>query len=108
MCHGVAETELAVRRRLDSVVAETELAVMHWLDEAAVPGALRHVSQVAETYLAAAYRRVAETHLRHISLPLESSPAQYRKQVPYVILRTAGGAGCAASRIVVPGVTSPG
>ena len=42
---SVAETELAVRRWLDStgLVAETELAVAHWPD-AAVPGVLRQVS----------------------------------------------------------------
>src|SRR5438309_1824534 len=75
MCHGVAETELAVRRRLDSVgvvtetelavrrrldsvglVAETELAVTHWPDDATVPDVGRHVS------------RIAEANIRHIRL----------------------------------------
>src|SRR6185312_15447056 len=45
MCHGVAETELAIRWRPDSVglVAETELAITHWPDDAAVPDVGRHV-----------------------------------------------------------------
>ena len=50
MCHGVAETELAVGWRLDSVglVAETELAVTHWPDGATVPDVGRDVSRIAE------------------------------------------------------------